>query len=173
MRIQASIFLFAALVVGVLPVKAILPIVWWRLVEVIDEQTITICSDKGETRTVTLAGVGRAKDKRIGISYIKRRLHDHKVVLHPLETGQTNWYDRPMLVVLDMDLPGHPGSEGVYDFPTLNEELLRYDYVPFAEVEVTGDRYGLKARLLQAKTEGERHRAEREKRWEEYRKRSR
>lgn len=146
-----------------------LPTIWWRLVAVVDEQTIILRSEKGETRSLTLACIGRAKDGRAAKTYVERRLRDHKVIFWPLETPQTNWYERPMCIMLDMDLPGR-GGDGVNDFPTLNEELLRNHYVPFADVSVTKDPYNLKARLSQAGSEGAKRKAERDQRWEQYRK---
>ena len=81
----------------------------------------------------------------------------------PLETGQTNWYERPMCLILDMDLPR--GGDAVYDFPTLNEELLTWGYVPFMDVKITADPYNLKGRLLRAKAEADKHQKEQRKRW--------
>src|SRR5688500_6697580 len=127
------------------------PITWWRLVEVIDERTLRVCSDKGETNTITLACIGRVKEDRGAKAHIKRRLHDHKFTLWPLETKETNWYKRPMCIFLDMDLPGRGGD--AVDFAMLNEELLAWGYVPFAEVKTIKDPYGLKERLLRAKTD--------------------
>lgn len=140
-----------------------LPIVWWRLVKVVDERTLVLRSDEGETNTVTLACIGRAKEKKEAIAYIERRLRDHKLSLWPLETSQTNWNARPMCLILDMDLPGR-GGEAVYDFPLLNEELLAWERLPFEDVKVASDPYGLKARLVRAKQEGEDRQKERMRR---------
>src|SRR6266404_4331131 len=45
------------------------PITWWSLVEVVDEGALKLRSEKGETRTITLACVGRAKDSQAPITY--------------------------------------------------------------------------------------------------------
>ena len=142
-----------------------LPVTWWSLVEVIDERTLKVRSDKGDTKTITLACIGRAKDSRAPIAYMTARLHDQKLQFWPLETGNTNWYDRPMCLILDMGLPGGRGGDAVHDFPLLNEELLAWGHTPFAEVKTTGDPYGLKARLTKAKSDAERRQKEREERW--------
>ena len=141
------------------------PITWWSLVEVVDEGALKLRSEKGETRTITLACVGRAKDSQAPITYITRRLRDQKLMFWPLETGQTNWYERPMCVILDMGLPGRRGGDAVHDFPLLNEELLACGHVPFVDMKTTSDPYGLKARLLRAKAEAEGRQKEREWRW--------
>jgi hypothetical protein len=141
------------------------PITWWSLVEVMDERTLKVRSDKGETKTITLACIGRAQDSRAPVAYIRGRLHDQKLTFWPLETSQTNWYERPMCVILDMGLPGGRGGDAVHDFPLLNEELLAWGHAPFAEVKTTADPHGLKARLVRATAEAERRQKEREERW--------
>jgi hypothetical protein len=145
------------------------PIVWWHLVEVIDERTVKLRSDESETRTLQLACIGRAKDNRAAVAYMTKRLRDQNLVFWSLETTQTNWYERPMCLILDMNLPGR-GGEAVYDFPTLNEELLAWGYAPFKDVKVTGDPYNLKARLLQANADRERRDREKKERWKELKK---
>ncbi len=139
------------------------PIVWWHLIHVVDERTLILRSDEGETNKVTLACIGRAKDNSEAVAYITRRLRDQKLTLWPLETSHTNWYARPMCLILDMDLPGR-GGDAVHDFPLLNEELLAWGRVPFHDVKVTTDPFGLKGRLVQAKVEAEKRQQQRQKR---------
>jgi hypothetical protein len=69
-----------------------------------------------------------------------------------------------MYVMLDMDLPGGHGGSSSRDFPLLNEELLAWGHTPFNEITNTVDAYGLKARLLRAKAEGERRQKQRTER---------
>ncbi len=128
------------------------PIVWWHLVKVIDERTLSLRSDKGETRTIKLACIGHTDSKTQAMTYIERRCRDQKLVFWPLETGEES-YASPMCLILDMGLPGGLGGEAVYDFPLLNEELLAWGRTPYEDVKVTGDKYGLKARLVKAKEE--------------------
>ena len=161
----------AALLLTVTPAAGNLePIDWWRLVKVIDERTLTLrCEngrEKGRTLTIKLACVGKAKDNREAVAYMERRLHDHRVTFWHLETGAAKWEAEPMCVILDMDLPGKAG-EAVYDFPLLNEELLAWERAPFEDVRVTSDRYGLKARLVQAKARAEERQKTRQKRMSE------
>jgi hypothetical protein len=165
MRFYAFIILSAALVATTNRCIALSPIEWWQLVDVVDERTIRLRNDKGETNTITLACIGRADDSRAAIVYITRRLHDQKLTFWPMETGQTNWYERPMCVILDMGLPGGRGGDAVHDFPLLNEELLAWGHTPFADAKTIGDPYGLKARLTKAKAEAERRQKERKERW--------
>lgn len=150
-----SVFALAlalAFLPGATVVTGMSPIDWWRLAKVVDERTLVLRSETGQIETITLACIGRAKDSREAVAYITRRLQDHKVTFWPLETTHTNWYARPMCVILDMDLAGR-GGDAVYDFPLLNEELLIWGRAPFEDVKVTGDAYGLKARLVKAKNE--------------------
>jgi len=142
---------------------------YWHLVEVVDERTLKLRSDEGENLTITLACIGRAKDNRAAVAYIAKRLRDQDMSFWALETSQTNWNDRPMCLMLDMGLPR--GGELVYDFPTLNEELLAWGYAPFSDVKVTSDPYGLKARLVRAKEVWDKREKERDQRMKELEKR--
>ena len=138
---------------------------YWHLVQVVDERTVKLRSDEGENRTITLACVGRAKDNRAAMAYITNRLRDQDLAFWALETGRTNWNNQPMCLFLDMGLPR--GGEVVYDFTTLNEELLTWGYAPFADVKITEGPFGLKARLVRAKAECGRRDKEREHRMKE------
>jgi hypothetical protein len=165
------IVLILSLVVSVVRASdTALPItVMWTLVEVLDERTVKLRSEKGETRMITLACIGKPEDNRAAITYIKRRLHDQKLTFWPLETEETNWHKRPMCLILDQDLPnaeGH-GSDSVYDFPLLNEELLIWRHAPFADIKTVRDPHGLKARLIKAKLEAEARRKEQQERWKD------
>jgi hypothetical protein len=134
----------------------------WHLVQVVDERTLKLRSDDGESRTITLACIGRAKDNSAAVAYISKRLRDQDLAFWHLETGRTNVNKEPQCLFLDLGLGR--GGELVYDFPTLNEELLSWGYVPFADVKVAEDPFGLKARLTRAKAECERREKEREER---------
>ena len=138
---------------------------YWHLVEVVDERTVKVRSDEGENLTITLACIGRAKDNRAAVAYITKRLRDQDLSFWALETRQTNWNARPMCLMLDLGLPR--GGELVYDFPTLNEELLAWGYAPYSDVKVTNDHYGLKARLVRAKQEWEKRQKDRDQRMKE------
>src|SRR5258705_11011513 len=107
MRTRMAIFPLALTFLGgATVVTGMSPIDWWRLVNVVDERTLVLRSETGQTETITLACISGPKDNREAVAYITRRRQDHKVTFWPLETTHTNWYARPMCLILDMDLAG-------------------------------------------------------------------
>ena len=127
------------------------PIVWWRLDKVIDVRTLRIRSEKDKVRTITLGCVGKATNEKKAIAFIHARLKGQRLGFCPLSTGQTNYYARPMCLIID-DIPkSHKGMrEWTNHFPILNEELIAKGFVTFRDVSMPYDEYGLKARLRRA-----------------------
>ena len=140
------------LIVGVLSISifATASMEWtrWDLVRVVDSRTLVVKSDKGELRTVSLAGIGVVPDESAATNFIHKTVSGREIQFWPIDTAHTNWYERSMCVFYDFER-GRGGSV-VSDFPMLNEDMLKRGFASFKSSPVTGDMYKLNARLRKA-----------------------
>ncbi len=127
---------------------AVDPMVWERLDAVLNSHTLRLVNEKGETNTLTLACLGQATNEQAVVVFIAETLKGRKLQYWPIDTAETNWMHRPMCIFYGFE--GKRGGSVVYDFPMLNEEMLRRRLVSFIDTDVAADRFGLKQRLRSA-----------------------
>ena len=108
-----------------------------------------ISNNEEHDRTLKLACIGVAKDEAATRRFIQSRLEGQKLLFWPLETRDQDWSSRPMCVFI---YDGHGISlvDTVPPLPMLNIELLTNHLASFVTVEVAGDPYGLKGRIMRA-----------------------
>ena len=120
----------------------------WDLVTIVNSRTLVVKSDEGEVRTITLAGIGTADDETVATNFIQKTIGGREIQFWPIDTAHTNWHERPMCVFYDFER--EKGGSVVYDFPMLNEEMLKQGIASFTNSTVTGDEYKLMKRLEEA-----------------------
>jgi len=144
MNIHLYILVYFLLATGAFAVP---PITWEKLDAVIDPRTVRLVNAKGETNVLTLACIGSVANEKAVTTLIRNILVDRRLRYWPLDTTETNWTRRPMCLFY-----GFENGRGsvVYDFPMLNEEILRLGLSTFRDEQVVSDRFGLKDRLRRA-----------------------